>query len=661
VRQDWRVLALTLFIVLCATAGCAGKQASVQTTDDTASGLTPVLTHESFPPVSMPTETPTRQAQPTWTPAPTDLAQTPTIAPTQTPVPTQTPTRDPRHRMVAFVSDWAGDDDVYLLSLETGEWINLTRPAGSEAGGADVGRAFATEERDPAFAPDGRTLTFRSDAGGSWAFYEIDLVTGARTLVGGGAEMSSAYQGGLSWNQMGESGVYAYESYRDGNLDLYVRTEAGIHQPLVQHPAGDYGPAWRPGMAQIAFASWRDGKKDVYLVDADGSHLTRLTDGPGEYEEPSWHPDGRRLTYVRWQEGDADLWELDLDTGATRRVTTDPYPDRSPTYAPDGTLFWTRYVSGEPFETHDRFRPGRWQLWSRAGDDPERPVPLPTGDMDVHTPAAGLAFWPEAVLGSVVVPAPTPTPGAGKRAELVELDIRVAGNHPRLHADVAAPYEAWRAEVVAQCGYDVLGQVSDMFRPLGHSSHPYGHLSWHRTGRAVDLLFEWHDLPDGPNRLLVVREDLGPQTYWRLYLHCRDQDGTMGEPLTVAPWEFWFNLDRAREPAAYAAGGKPGAVPEGYYVDLTQLAQRHGWHRIASYEEEDFDWRWDSLGREFWHYQRTDGLTWWQAMGQIYPQETLEQFYGWTVCVDELGLDPAWVEAKGIPTPTPSIAQPNVP
>ena len=141
---------------------------------------------------------------------------------------------------------------------------------------------------------------------------------------------------------------------------------------------------------------------------------------------------------------------------------------------------------------------------------------------------------------SPVTPHPTAMPGSDKPIELAKVDVQVAGNHPQLHADVAASYTAWRAEVAQQSGYDVLGRVSDMFRSLGYSSHPYGHLSWHRTGRAVDLLFEWHapeekqDLINGPNRLLVIREDLGAQTYWRLYLHCRDQDGTMGEPLTVA-------------------------------------------------------------------------------------------------------------------------------
>jgi TolB protein len=550
---------------------------------------------------------------------------------------------------VAFVSDQAGDDDIYLLSLETSAWTNLTRPTGSG------------EDRDPAFTPDGQTLTFRSNAGGSWAFYQIDLVTGVRTLLKDGTEQSTAYKGGLSWSEReledasrsNGPNEYAYEAYRDGNLDLYLCTQTGVHLPLAPHPAADYGPAWRPGAAQIAFASHRAGKPDVYLVDADGSDLVRLTRDSGDHETPAWHPGGKRLAYVRWQGGDADLWELDMESGAERRLTTDPYPDRWPSYAPNGDLFWTRYAPGEPFEAHDPYRPGRWQLWTRSGDGPEHLVELPVTDLDVRSPVAGYVVWPEVAWAVLPTPAPTSNPTSDTLADLVEMDVQVAGKHPRLHADLAASYGAWREEVLVQSGYDVLGQVSDMYRPLGYSNHHYGHLSWHRTGRAVDLSFEWHDPPDGPNLLLVVREDLGPQTYWRLYLYCRDQDGTMGEPLRVAPWVFWFSLDRAQDPAAYAAGGKPGSIPAGYYVDLTQLAARHGWQRIAAYQEGDYDWRWDSLGREFWHYQRTDGLTWWQAMSQIYPLETLHRYYDWTICVEELGLDPAWVEAKGVPTPRP--------
>jgi TolB protein len=245
----------------------------------------------------------------------------------------------------------------------------------------------------------------------------------------------------------------------------------------------------------------------------------------------------------------------------------------------------------------------------------------------------------------LVTPKPSPTASGG----LVPLDVEVAGNGRQINARIADSYAAWRQEVLAQSGYDFLGRVSDVYRPLGYSGRDYGHLSWHRTGRAVDTLFEWHDPAEGPNLLVVVREDLGAQTYWRLYLRTRVQDGTLGEPLTEPQWAFWFELDPAREPEAYANGGRPDDIPPGLYVDVTQLAGRHGWGRIASYEEEDFDWRNDSVGREFWHYQRTDGLTWWEAMLELYPEETLEGYYSWQICTEELGMDPAWLRAKGIP------------
>jgi len=447
-----------------------------------------------------------------------------------------------------------------------------------------------------------------------------------------------------------------YESYGSGDLDLYIQTQDGEPHPLAHRAAGDCDPAWRPNASQIAFSSWRDGQKDLYLVNADGSGLVRLTADPADEEDPAWHPDGQRIAFVRWKDGDADLWELDLSSDAVIRLTTDPYPDRSPAYAADGTFFWTRYVPGKPFEVHDPFRPGHWQLWMREPGGQEQLVRLPLADMDVYTPAAGLALWPERSRPSAVIATPTMTPSSGELAGLVTLDIEVAGGGNRIQASLAEAYQSWREEVAAQSGYDFLGTVSDMFRGLGYSGRDYGHLSWHRAGRAVDLLFEWREFADEESRLLVVREDLGAQIYWRLYLRCREQDGSMGEPITVAPWVFWFNLDATQEPKAFAAGGKPGTIPSGYYVDLTRLAKRHGWHRVASYEEEDFDWRTDSVGREFWHYQRTDGLTWWEAMREIYPLETLEDMYGWNVCVDELGMDPTWLTAKGIPTPTPSFS-----
>jgi TolB protein len=536
----------------------------------------------------------------------------------------------PRRLVVAFHSDWAGSDDIYLLDPKQGRLAQLTFGAG--------------EERDPVFSPDGKSLLYRTNAEGPWTHVLVDLESGQHRRLQSDSE---GYRGKVAWSPL-QIGSYAYASYRDGGLNLDLRTAAGI-RPLTAHPAGDYDPAWRPGTQQIAFVSWREEQQDIHLLDVEDGRLTRLTRAPDDEREPAWHPDGQRLVYVRELNHSTDLWELAVSERTAVQLTSDPYPDRSPVYAPDGTLFWTRYVPGAPFEVHDPHRAGHWQLWKRAVGASERVVPLPVGDMDVYRPAAAFALWPQ--ISAHPLPTPTATADALRPATLGELDVEVAGNHPRLNEQVVPSYQAWREEVLIRSGYDFMGSVSDMFRPLGHSRSPYGHLSWHRTGRAVDTLFEWHDPPDSPNQLLVVRDTLGTATYWRLYLRCREQDGTMGEPLTVAPWMFWFELDPLREPDAHASGGRPGPVPEGYYVDLTRLAARHGWHRIASYEQGDFDWRWDSLGREFWHYQRTDGLTWWQAMRQLYSRADLDGYYSWQVSSEELGLDPAWLQAKGIPNP----------
>jgi Tol biopolymer transport system component len=60
-------------------------------------------------------------------------------------------------------------------------------------------------------------------------------------------------------------------------------------------PAGDYAPAWSRDGSQIAFHSLRHGTRDIFTVSADGSGLTRRTEGP----PLSWTWTGR-LTARRW-------------------------------------------------------------------------------------------------------------------------------------------------------------------------------------------------------------------------------------------------------------------------------------------------------------------------------------------------------------------------
>jgi TolB protein len=232
------------------------------------------------------------------------------------------------------------------------------------------------------------------------------------------------------------------------------------------------------------------------------------------------------------------------------------------------------------------------------------------------------------------------------RLELVRLED-IQAPDPRLVTGIDMALRDWRTAVRDRSGHDFLARVSDIFRPAAYYGHRLGYLSWHKTGRAVDLLFDWRGV-DGKQALYVVREDLAGEVYWRLFLKCVAQNGSQGEPLAQAPWHFWWHPDSQKNPVTVANGGRPLPIPTGYFVDVTALARRYGWSRIASYHLDDFDWRRDSTATEYWHYQRTDGLTWYQAMSQIYPEESLQKLFSRPMAAAR-GQTEEVVDGKGLP------------
>ena len=48
---------------------------------------------------------------------------------------------------------------------------------------------------------------------------------------------------------------------------------------------------------RIAFSSDRNGDAEIYVMDADGSNQTRLTNIPNYDSRPSWSPDGSRIAF----------------------------------------------------------------------------------------------------------------------------------------------------------------------------------------------------------------------------------------------------------------------------------------------------------------------------------------------------------------------------
>jgi TolB protein len=58
-------------------------------------------------------------------------------------------------------------------------------------------------------------------------------------------------------------------------------------------------PSWSPDGGKIAFESDRDGSdSEIYVMNADGSDVTQLTNNNASDGSPSWSPDGERIAFV---------------------------------------------------------------------------------------------------------------------------------------------------------------------------------------------------------------------------------------------------------------------------------------------------------------------------------------------------------------------------
>jgi TolB protein len=118
--------------------------------------------------------------------------------------------------------------------------------------------------------------------------------------------------------------------------------------------------------------------------------------------------------------------------------------------------------------------------------------------------------------------------------------------------------------------------------------------------------------------MVVGREDFGGQTYWRVYLKTRYQDGSQGAPIEGPTWDLEARY--SGEPQVYEQGGAPAAsVPSGYWFDFTNLATSYGWERLPAL----VNWRTYFPGIRFNQFVYRDGLDWKSAMLQVYPVEIL--------------------------------------
>lgn len=97
-----------------------------------------------------------------------------------------------------------------------------------------------------------------------------------------------------SWSPDGKKIAFSV-NYPRGKWSVHVANSDGLHDIQLTDPNRTGGsPAWSPDGKQIAFDEL--GGKQIFVMDADGSHRRQLTNDPNwSCGHPSWSPDGSRI------------------------------------------------------------------------------------------------------------------------------------------------------------------------------------------------------------------------------------------------------------------------------------------------------------------------------------------------------------------------------
>ena len=207
----------------------------------------------------------------------------------------------------------------------------------------------------PSFSPTGNELCFH----GLTAPRDIFIVTidgtGLTNLTSPLPGLPGANGDNIRCDWSPKGAQITFTSSRDGNQEIYVIDADGADLRRLTDAAGsDANPTFSPKGDRIAFESNRDGLPEIYVMNADGSEPTRLTDfsaapRPNQYTvtKPTWSPKGDRIAFHRrvgpqGMRGHLEVYTINADGTGVAQMTVTPSPGFS------GFPSWGKWSAQHP-------------------------------------------------------------------------------------------------------------------------------------------------------------------------------------------------------------------------------------------------------------------------------------------------------------------------
>jgi Tol biopolymer transport system component len=139
----------------------------------------------------------------------------------------------------------------------------------------------------------------------------------------------------VAWAPDGRRIVFVSTRQGDQLPQLYVMDADGSDvSKILTTPFEVQYPQWAPDGSAIAFTGVIDDGFELFTVTPDGTELTRLTETPEAENWPTWSADSSQIAFS----ANDEIWTMRADGTERRHVTSGAETGGEPNWSPDGEL-----------------------------------------------------------------------------------------------------------------------------------------------------------------------------------------------------------------------------------------------------------------------------------------------------------------------------------
>jgi len=239
------------------------------------------------------------------------------------------PAWSPSGRRIAFWVNVNGQRDLATIPAAGGPRLMVTSDASSDWA--------------PAWSPDGRSLYFASDRGGSMGIWRIAVDEASGRAQGAPEPVAAGVDVAMDLPHLSADGNTLLfrsmiQSVNPAAIEFDPATERAGKVRLLQHSTGHLVPTdVSPDGRWVALYNLHERQQDIFVMRADGTDLSRLTDDLARDWFPRFTPDGTALTFISNKGGKYQGWSIRLDGSNRTQLTAVPDAEvDSAMFAPDG-------------------------------------------------------------------------------------------------------------------------------------------------------------------------------------------------------------------------------------------------------------------------------------------------------------------------------------